>query len=93
MGTGSVVGRTLPFCHVAGQNWHCQADGRTGTARQMAELALPGRWQNWHCQADGRTGTARQMAEPPRQNVAEPQTVGAVKDVLYSVRLVYDSVN
>jgi len=26
--SSSVVGRTLPFCHVAGQNWHCQADGR-----------------------------------------------------------------
>jgi hypothetical protein len=41
----------------------------------------------------GRTGTARQMAEPSRQNVAELETMGVVKDVLYSVRLVYDSMN
>lgn len=44
-----------------------------------AELCHSATWQ-------GRTGTARQMAEPPRQNVAELKTVGAVKDVLYSVR-------
>jgi hypothetical protein len=51
-----------------------------------AELCHSATWQ-------GRTGTARQMAEPPRQNVAELETVGAVKDVLHSVRLVYDSMN
>ena len=27
--TGSVVGRSLPICQAAGQNWQCQADGRT----------------------------------------------------------------